>query len=94
MTANQEYVPTEFSRKAVRLEEELFDALRRTAEEIAHAECLDEEQRAEVYTILQTLRSDTQTHRGVVGMWISDRPRGADDRSGGTADGTQEGANA
>ena len=76
MTANQEYVPTEFSRKAVRLEEELSDALRRTAEEIAHAECLDEEQRAEVYTILETLRSDTRTHRSVVGTWISDRPGG------------------
>ena len=76
MTTNQEYVPADISRKAVRLEEELSDALKRTAEEIAHAECLDEEQRAEVYTILETLRSDTKTHRQVVGMWIRDRPPG------------------
>ena len=76
MTANQDYVPVEFSRKAVRLEEDLSDAIQRTSEEISHAECLDEEQRAEVYTILEALRSDTQTHRRVVGTWISDRPRG------------------
>lgn len=84
MTANQDYVPAppgrvipaDISRKAAALEEELSDALRRTAEEIAHAECLDEEQRAEVYTILDTLRADTRMHRRVVGAWVSDKPRG------------------
>lgn len=84
MTLNQDYVPArpggvipgDVSRSAVRLEDELSDAIRRTAEEIAHAECLDEEQRAEVYTILDTLRADTQTHRRVVGTWVSDKPRG------------------
>jgi hypothetical protein len=76
MTTNYDYVPAEISRKAIRLEEELSAALKRTAEELAHAECLDEEQRAEVYTILETLRSDTKTHRQVVGMWVSDRPSG------------------
>ena len=76
MTTNYDYVPAEISRKAVRLEEELSVSIRRTTEEMAHAECLDEEQRAEVYTILETLRSDTKTHRQVVGMWISDRPPG------------------
>ena len=76
MTTNYEHVPAEISRKAICLEEELSAALKRTAEEMAHAECLDEEQRAEVYTILETLRSDTRTHRQVVGMWVSDRPQG------------------
>jgi hypothetical protein len=76
MMTDREYVSAEISLKAVRLEEELSDALTRTAEEIAHAECLDEEQRAEVYTILETLRSDTHTHRKVVGMWVANPPAG------------------
>ena len=84
MTAEQEYVPSnggapgraDLPRKAVRLEEQLSDALRGAAEEVAHAQCLDEEQRAEVYTILDALRADTQTHRRVVGTWVSDRNRG------------------
>jgi hypothetical protein len=85
MTANQQYVPAEpsgpgpadISRKAAALEEDLSRTLRRTAEEIAHSECLDEEQRAEVYAILEALRSDTQTHRRLVGLWVSDKPRGS-----------------
>ena len=83
MTLNQDYVPagpgggaSDISRKAAALEEGLSDALRHAAEDIAHAECLDEEQRAEVYTILDTLRADTHMHRRVVGAWVSDQPRG------------------
>jgi hypothetical protein len=75
---NQDYLPAGISDKAIRLEEALSDALSRTAAEVAHAECLDQEQRAEVYTILETLQADTQSHRLVVGRWISDRPRGGD----------------
>lgn len=74
MTGQENYVSDEAPRKAIRLEEELADALRRTAAEVAHAECLDEEQRAEVYSILDALRADTQVHRRVVGTWVSDRP--------------------
>jgi hypothetical protein len=76
MTMDYEHVPAEISHKAIRLEEELAAALQQTAEEMAHAECLDDEQRAEVYTIIETLRSDTKTHRQVVGLWVSDRPQG------------------
>jgi hypothetical protein len=83
MLANDDYVPagggglsTDAPLKIARMEEELRDSLQRAAEEIAHAECLDEEQRAEVYTILDALRDDGQTHRRVVGAWVSDKPRG------------------
>jgi hypothetical protein len=84
MTLEQDYVPTnggapgraDLPRKAIRLEEELSDALRRTADEVARAQCLDEEQRAEVYTILDALRADTQTHCRTVGTWVSDSPQG------------------
>jgi hypothetical protein len=84
MTAEQQYVSSsggppcrgDLPGKAIRLEEELSDSLRGAAEEVAHARCLDEEQRAEVYTILDTLRADTRMHRHVVGTWVSDRPKG------------------
>jgi len=37
---------------------------------IAHAQCFDDEQRAEVYTILDALKSDCDAHRRIVGQWI------------------------
>lgn len=37
-----------------------------TADELAHAECFDEEQRAEIYAILQAIKTDTETHRQAV----------------------------
>jgi hypothetical protein len=76
MPTNQDYVSADISQKAVRLEEKLSLAIQQVADEIAHTECLDEEQRAEVYTILDTLRSDTRSHQGVVGRWVSDRLTG------------------
>ncbi len=79
MSSEHQYVPSETPRKAVILEEALSQAIQRTAEEISHAECLDEEQRSEVYTILDTLRADTLTHRRLVGRWVSDRPGGTSD---------------
>jgi len=46
-----------------KLEDELAAMLARTAGEVDHAECFDQEQRAEVYAILSALRADTQAHR-------------------------------
>jgi len=48
------------------MEERLGAILLRTADEVAHSECFDCEQRAEVYTILETLKANTETHRAMV----------------------------
>ena len=71
MRSLQSSGPAEVSRIAT-LEGQLSAALSETAEEISHTECLDCEQRAEIYTILQTMRCDTETHRTVVGRWVSE----------------------
>lgn len=44
----------------------IFQTITETTDELAHAECFDEEQRAEIYTILQAIRTDTETHRNTV----------------------------
>jgi len=53
-----------------RLENQLAAVLGATAEEVDHMECFDEEQRAEIYTILQTLKTDTSQHRALLGRWV------------------------
>jgi len=45
------------------LEKGLAATLTETSDELARSESLDIEQRAEVYTILKTLRSTSETHR-------------------------------
>jgi hypothetical protein len=47
------------------LERKLEAILVQTAREIAHTECLDPEQRAEVYTIVESLQHDTATHHAM-----------------------------
>lgn len=46
-----------------KLEEELARVLGRAWRDVAHIEWPDEEQRAEIYTILQALRDDSRVHR-------------------------------
>ncbi len=48
------------------LEDSLAAVLSETADQIAHTESFDSEQRAEVYTILNTLKANTETHRAMV----------------------------
>ena len=48
------------------LEDKLAATLTETADEVARSECFDAEQRAEVYTILKTLKANTETHRAMV----------------------------
>ncbi len=48
------------------LEHGLAATLMEAADEVKRAECFDDEQRAEVYAILQALRTDTEAHRGMV----------------------------
>lgn len=45
------------------VEDGLAVMLTATSREVAHSEYFDAEQRAEVYTILETLRANTATHR-------------------------------
>jgi hypothetical protein len=50
------------------IEHQLASALVETADEIRHVECFDDEQRAEVYAILEALRGDTEAHRAMVDL--------------------------
>ena len=55
-----------------RIEQGLVDTVQAAAREVQHTECLDDEQRAEVYSILHALRNDTEAHRQIVGQWVND----------------------
>ncbi len=50
------------------LEQGLAATLTQTSRQVAHSECFDLEQRAEVYTILEALRSNSETHLAMVGQ--------------------------
>ena len=54
------------------IEAQLAAKLAEAADEVAHTECFDQEQRAEIYTILQAMKADSEVHRQLVGRWISD----------------------
>ena len=45
---------------------QLAATLLAASQEIAHSECLDVEDRAEVYTILEAILADTQVHRETI----------------------------
>lgn len=45
------------------IEADLAATLSETVDEIEHMDCFDPEQRAELYTILRAMVSDTQQHR-------------------------------
>jgi len=49
-----------------RLEELSADQLAKIQYELDHTDCFDDEQRAEIYTILQALRDDTRAHLDVL----------------------------
>ena len=50
------------------LEQQLAAKLAATADEVQHVECFDDEQRAEVFAILQALRTDTEAHRAMADL--------------------------
>jgi Uri superfamily endonuclease len=56
-----------------RLEDRLAAMLCDAAEEVEHMDCLDDEQRSEIYTILRALRADGEMHRGILAM-LGDNP--------------------
>jgi len=55
------------------VEESLAVVLKETAGDVARSECFDPEQRAEIYAILDAMRSDVDVHRESVGRWVNDR---------------------
>ena len=50
------------------LEQQLATRLAETAETVDRSEFFDIEQRAEVYTILQAIRADTELHCGMAAL--------------------------
>lgn len=48
------------------VESTIYQSLENSSEELAHAECFDEEQRAEIYAILQAIKTDTEKHRETI----------------------------
>ncbi len=48
------------------LDDRFRATLTETSDDVAHSECFDREQRAEVYTILETLKANAETHRAMV----------------------------
>jgi demethoxyubiquinone hydroxylase (CLK1/Coq7/Cat5 family) len=70
----QGHAPAELGLIAT-IEERLAKQLTQACKEVEHMDCFDNEQRAEIYTILKALRDDSAAHREMLGQWISDRPR-------------------
>jgi hypothetical protein len=61
------------------MEARIAATLSDTADELAHAECFDQEQRAEIYAILQAIRNDTSNHRALVDLLAAKLDQGAKD---------------
>ncbi len=50
----------------VSVESKICNSLTETTDELARAECFDQEQRAEIYAILQAIKNDTDNHRQTI----------------------------
>ncbi len=57
---------------AARVEDQLASTLADMCDDIARADSLESEERAEVYTILEIIRTETARHRKVFGRYVSD----------------------
>ena len=55
------------------VEDQLAAVLCETAGDVARSQCFDREQRAEVYAIIDAMRSDVEAHRQSVGKWVNDQ---------------------
>lgn len=65
MTGAEIYRDADFA-QYVSVESEIAESLSETADELAHTECFDQEQRAEIYAILQAIKTDTENHHRTV----------------------------
>ena len=61
------------------LGDKLKATLTETADDIARTESFDTEQRAEIYTILDTLKANTETHRAMVKLLTQQLRKGGGD---------------
>jgi len=52
----------------VGVEAGIVQALSDSADELAHSECFDQEQRAELYTILESIKADTANHQKMIDL--------------------------
>ena len=50
------------------VESQLAATLSAASDEVAHSECLDVEQRAEVYAILEAILADSEVHREAISL--------------------------
>ena len=57
------------------MEQQLASALAKVSGELSHADFFDQEQRAEIYSILDALKVDTEAARATLGRWVSERGR-------------------
>jgi len=53
-------------RQAANLETSLLSEIDAASADLQRVNCLDEEQRAEVHTILEAMKHDTQSHAAIV----------------------------
>ena len=60
------------------MESRLVAALGAASAEVAHSECLDEEDRSEVYAILHAISGETEAHRQAVESLTSRLAEGGD----------------
>jgi hypothetical protein len=60
-------------------ESNIADSLASTSEELAHAECFDHEQRAEIYAILGAIKTDTENHRRTIELVTNKVAKGVGD---------------
>ena len=60
-------------------ESKIADSLASAADELAHSECFDHEQRAEIYAILGAIKTDTENHRQVIELVADKTAKGVGD---------------
>ncbi len=78
MTGAGMYIPSDRTEWTA-VESKISDVLAQTTNEMAHAECFDQEQRAEVYAILQAMKTDTANHRQMVELLAKNLCKGTCD---------------
>ena len=60
------------------VESRLAATLQAASDEVAHTECLDSEDRAEVYTILEAIVADTEVHHKTIQLLFHRLAEGGD----------------
>ena len=64
---------------AAGMESRLVASLGAASDEVAHSECLDEEDRSEVYAILKAISGETELHRQTVELLSHELAEGGAD---------------